>query len=171
MKPRILNKSTLTIYLETVCFKMVLDKTRFKKKKEKMYRLYTKMNVLNLFYQSSGNRVYDRWTQSHLPFEYHSYGSNQQGGFCPKGILSILWRGFCPPCKNHEGDYVHPVKSFKGDYVHLVKNMKGISSTYAKMSRGDFVRGGFCPTLRSFASIRICMGPIHLYGKNVDSLK
>ena len=153
MKPRILNESTLTIYLETVCFKMVLDKTRFKKK-EKMYRLYTKMNVLNLFCQSSGNRVYDRWTQSHLPFEYHSYGSNQQGGFCPKGILSILWRGFCPPCKNHKGDYVHPVKSFKGDYVHLVKNMKGISSTYAKMSRGDFIRGGwdfirggFCPTL------------------------
>ena len=106
------------------------------------------MNVLNLFYQSSvfRNRVYDRWTQSHLPFDYHSYGSNQQGGFCPKGILSILWRGFCPPCKNHEGDYVHPVKSFKGEYVHLVKNM-GISSTYAKMSRGDFVRGGFCPTL------------------------
>ena len=121
---------------------MVLDKTRFK---EKMYRLYTKMNVLNLFYQSSGNRVYDRWTQSHLPFEYHSYGSNQQGGFCPKGILSILWRGFCPPCKNHEADYVHPVKSFKGDYVHFVKNMKGISSTYAKMSRGDFVRRGYCP--------------------------
>ena len=104
-----------------------------------MYRLYTKMNVLNLFYQSSGNRVYDLWTQSHLPFKYHSYGSNQHGGFCLKGILSILWRGFCPPCKNHEGDYVHPVKSFKGDYVHLVKNMKGISSTYAKMSRGDFV--------------------------------
>ena len=98
--------------------------------------------------QSLGNRVYDRWIPSHLPFEYHSYGSNQQGGFCPKGILSILWRGFCPPCKDHEGDYVHPVKSFKGDYVHLVnlvKNMKGISSTYAKMSRGDFVRGGFCP--------------------------
>ena len=89
--------------------------------------------------------MYDRWTQSHLPFEYHSYGSNQQGGFCPKGILSILWRGFCPPCKNHEGDYVNPVKSFKGDYVHLVKNMKGISSTYAKMSRGDFVRRGYCP--------------------------
>ena len=91
--------------------------------------------------------MYDQWTQSHLPFEYHSYGSNQQGVFCPKGILSILWRGFCPPCKNHEGDYVHPVKSFKGDYVHLVKNMKGILSTYAKMSRGDIVRGGFCPTL------------------------
>ena len=84
---------------------------------------------------------------------YHSSTiscSNQQGEFCPKGILSILWRGFCPPCKNHEGDYVHPVKSFKGDYVHLVKNMKGISSTYAKMSRGDFVRGGFCPTLQYF---------------------
>ena len=64
-----------------------------------------------------------------------------------KGDLSILRRGFCLPCKNHEGDYVYPVKSFKGDYVHLVKNMKGISSTYAKMSRGDFVRGGFCPTL------------------------
>ena len=87
--------------------------------------------------------MYDRWT--HGLIEYHSYGSNQQGGFCPKGILSILWRGFCPPCKNHEGDYVHPVKSSKGDYVHLVKNMKGISSTYAKMSRGDFVRRGYCP--------------------------
>ena len=68
-----------------------------------------------------------------------------KGDFVQKGILSILWRGFCPPCKNHEGDYVHPVKSFKGDYVHLVKNMKGISSTYAIMSRGDFVRRGYCP--------------------------
>ena len=76
---------------------------------------------------------------------YHSSTipcSNEQGEFCPS------YRGeFCPPCKNHEGDYVHPVKSFKGDYVHLVKNMKGISSTYAKMSRGDFVQGVFCPTL------------------------
>ena len=78
-----------------------------------------------------------------------------KGGFCPKGILSILWRGFCPHCKNHEGDYVHPVKSFIGDYVHLVKNMKGISSTYAKMSRGDFVRGGFCPTLSKTGVYRV----------------
>ena len=62
-------------------------------------------------------------------------------------------RGFCPPyggdfvhlVKITKGDYVHPVKSFKGDYVHLVKNMKGISSTYAKMSGGDFVRRGYCP--------------------------
>ena len=105
-----------------------------------MYRLYTKMNVLNLFYQSSGNRVYDRWTQSHLPFEYHSYGSNQQGGFCPKGILSILWRGFCPPCKNHEGDYVHPVKSFKGDYVHLVKKHE---RDFVHLCKNE--QRGFCP--------------------------
>ena len=134
--------------------------------------------------------MYDWWTQSHLPFEYHSYGSNQQGGFCPKGILSILWRGFCPPCKNHEGDYVHPVKSFKGDYVHLVKwaegilsggdivripvhpvksfkgdyvhlvkNMKGISSTYAKMSRGDFVWRGYCPDTSIHPSIHLSIHP------------
>ena len=130
---------------------MVLDKTRFK---EKMYRLYTKMNVLNLFYQSSVFSLQgtECMTDGHSLI-YHSSTipmaviSKGGGGVCPKGILSILWRGFCPPCKNHEGDYVHPVKSFKGDYVHLVKNMKGISSTYAKMSRGDFVRGGFCPTL------------------------
>ena len=29
--------------------------------------------------------------------------------------------GFCPPCKNHEGDNVHVVKSHEGDYVHLAK--------------------------------------------------
>ena len=84
--------------------------------------------------------MYDRWTQSHLLFEYHSYGSNYQVGLCPKGILSILWRGFCPPCKNLEGDYVHPVKSFKGDYVHLVKKHEG---DFVHLCKNE--QRGFCP--------------------------
>ena len=53
------------------------------------------------------------------------------------GILSTLQNlqgGFCPPCPKLQGCYVHPVK-----------NMRGVSSTYAKMSRGCFVRGVFCP--------------------------
>ena len=48
------------------------------------------------------------------------------------------------------GDYVLVVKfSGGGDYVLVVKFMVGILSTYTKMSRGGFVRGGggFCPTL------------------------
>ena len=47
------------------------------------------------------------------------------------------------------GDYVLVVKFSGGDYVLVVKFMGGILSTYTKMSRGDFVRGGFCLTLRS----------------------
>ena len=44
------------------------------------------------------------------------------------------------------GDYVLVVKFTGGDYVLVVKFMGGILSTYTKMSRGGFVRGGFCPT-------------------------
>ena len=47
--------------------------------------------------------------------------------------------------QNLQGGFVHPVKSCRGCYVHPVKNMRGVSSTYAKMSRGCFVRGVFCP--------------------------
>ena len=91
-----------------------------------------------------------------------------KGGFCPKGILSILWRGFCPPCKNHEGDYVHPVKSFKGDYVYLVKNMKGISSTYAKISRGDFVQRGYCPDTFYCSNLKFGMRVyVYEYNRNI----
>ena len=45
------------------------------------------------------------------------------------------------------GDYVLVVKFSGGDYVLVIKFMGGILSTYTKMSRGGFVRGGFCPTL------------------------
>ena len=45
------------------------------------------------------------------------------------------------------GDYVLVVKFSRGDYVLVVKFMGGILSTYTKMSRGCFVRGGLCPTL------------------------
>ena len=43
------------------------------------------------------------------------------------------------------GDYVLVVKFRGGDYVLVVKFMGGILSTYTKMSRGGFVRGGLCP--------------------------
>ena len=42
-------------------------------------------------------------------------------------------------------DYVLVVKFSGGDYVLVVKFMGGILSTYTKMSRGGFVRGGLCP--------------------------
>ena len=54
-----------------------------------------------------------------------------------------------------EGFFVHMIggilkmfKSCRGCYVHPVKNMRGVASTYAKMSRGCFVRGVFCPDTR-----------------------
>ena len=43
------------------------------------------------------------------------------------------------------GDYVLIVKFCGGDYVLVVKFMGGILSTYTKMSKGGFVRGGLCP--------------------------
>ena len=52
--------------------------------------------------------------------------------------------GLCPSCKiqGGGGDYVLVVKFTRGDYVLVVKFMGGILSTYTKMSRGGFVRGG-----------------------------
>ena len=47
------------------------------------------------------------------------------------------------------GDYVLVVKFTGGDYVLVVKFMGGILSTYTKISRGGFVQGGFCPTLKA----------------------
>ena len=60
------------------------------------------------------------------------------GGLCPS--CKIQRGGLCPSCKIQRGDYVLVVKFMGG----------GILSTYTKMSRGGFVRGGFCPTLLRF---------------------
>ena len=64
----------------------------------------------------------------------------KQKGFCPK-------KGFCPSWKIYRRDSVHLVKMNGRDYIHVAKNMGGIMSTYTKMSRRDYVREGFCPTL------------------------
>ena len=65
---------------------------------------------------------------------------NRMGGGGGGYVLVVKFSG---------GDYVLVVKftGGGGDYVLVVKFMGGILSTYAKMSRGVFVRGGFCPTL------------------------
>ena len=55
------------------------------------------------------------------------------GGLCPS--CKIQRGGLCPNCKIQRG----------GDYVLVVKFMGGILSTYTKMSKGGFVRGGLCP--------------------------
>ena len=47
--------------------------------------------------------------------------------------------------KFNGGDYVLVVKFTGGDYVLVVKFMGEILSTYTKMRRGGFVRGGLCP--------------------------
>ena len=57
--------------------------------------------------------------------------------------------GYVLVVKFSGGDYVLVVKFTGGDYVLVVKFMGGILSTYTKMSRGGFVRGGFCPTLKT----------------------
>ena len=77
------------------------------------------------------------------------------GGFRPGGL--------CPTCKIQRGgggwggggggDYVLVVKFSGGDYVLVVKFMGGILSTYTKMSRGGFVRGGLCPYPEKFSFI------------------
>ena len=64
----------------------------------------------------------------------------KQKGFCPK-------KGFCPSWKIYRRDSVHLVKISGRDYIHVAKNMGGIMSTYTKMSKRDYVREGFCPTL------------------------
>ena len=43
------------------------------------------------------------------------------------------------------GDFIHLAKMGRGDFILVVKNMGGIISTYTKMTRGDSIRGGFCP--------------------------
>ena len=59
----------------------------------------------------------------------------QQGGLCPS--CKIQRGGLCPSCKIHGG---------------------GVLSTYTKMSRRGFVRGGFCPTLRLYIMSRFKNG-------------
>ena len=65
----------------------------------------------------------------------------KQKGFCPK-------KGFCPSWKIYGRDSVHLVKMSGRDCIHVAKNMGGIMSTYTKMSKRDYVREGFCPTLK-----------------------
>ena len=55
--------------------------------------------------------------------------------------------GLCLSCKIQRGGLCPSCKIQWGDYVLVIKFMGGILSTYTKMSRGGFVRGGFCPTL------------------------
>ena len=44
-----------------------------------------------------------------------SYGSDQQRGFCPMGLLSTLWGGFCPPLIIlQEGKCPNPAKNRGG---------------------------------------------------------
>ena len=76
----------------------------------------------------------------------------------PSGSKLFTWYDVC--CYIGGGDYVLDVKFSRGgyvlvvkfsggDYVLVVKFMGGILSTYTKMSRGGFVRGGFCPTFKN----------------------
>ena len=73
----------------------------------------------------------------------------KQKGFCPK-------KGFFPSWKIYRRDSVHLVKMSGRDYIHVAKNTGGIMSTYTKMSRRDYVREGFCPTLLIYQSSRYC---------------
>ena len=59
------------------------------------------------------------------------------------GSKLVTW--YDVPCNIRGGGYVLVVKFSGGDYVLVVKFMGGILSTYTKMSRGVFVRGGLCP--------------------------
>ena len=63
---------------------------------------------------------------------------------------NIRGGGLCPSCQIQQGGLCPSCKIQRGDYVLVVKFMEGILSTYTKMSRGGFVRGGFCPTLKPF---------------------
>ena len=65
----------------------------------------------------------------------------KQKGFCPKKGFGASWRIY-------RRDSIHFVKMSGRDYIHIAqKNMGGIVSTYTKISRRDFVREEFCPTL------------------------
>ena len=72
-------------------------------------------------------------------FTWYDVCCNIRGG----GILS--GGDYVLVVKFSGGDYVLVVKFSGGDYVLVVKFMGGILSTYTKMSRGGFVRGGLCP--------------------------
>ena len=56
-------------------------------------------------------------------------------------------RGYVHGVKFIGGDYVHIVKFIlgRGDYVGVANCKERIMSTCTKMSRGDFVRVGYCP--------------------------
>ena len=51
------------------------------------------------------------------------------------------------------------------DYIHDAKNMGGIMSTYTKMSRRDYVREGFCATLKNHNNNK---KDKHLSKRNID---
>ena len=72
-------------------------------------------------------------------FKWYDVCCNIRGGFHPGGL--------CPSCKIQRGGggLCPSCKIQWGDYVLVVKFLGGILSTYTKMSRGGFVRGGLCP--------------------------
>ena len=53
--------------------------------------------------------------------------------------------GLCPSCKIHQGGLCPSCKIHQGGLCPSCKIHGGILSTYTKMSRGGFVRGGLCP--------------------------
>ena len=61
------------------------------------------------------------------------------------GSKLFTWYDVCCNIGGGGGDCVLVVKFSRGDYVLVVKFTGGILSTYTKMSRGGFVRGGLCP--------------------------
>ena len=71
------------------------------------------------------------------------------------GYPLFTWYDVC--CNIRGGDYVLVVKFSGGDYVLVVKFMGGILSTYTKMSRRGFVRGGILSyTLMPVLSSQAC---------------
>ena len=55
--------------------------------------------------------------------------------------------GLCPSCKIQQGGLCPSCKIQRGGLCPSCKIHGGILSTNTKISRGGFVRGGFCPTL------------------------
>ena len=86
------------------------------------------------------------------------------GLLCPSCKIQRGGGGLCPSCKIHRG----------GDYVLVVKFMGGILSTYTKMSRRGFVRGGggFCPTLvDKWPGNKLATGPIIWIPAHINTYK
>ena len=86
------------------------------------------------FGSRSGLTIWVQIIYGYPLFTWYDVCCNIRGGLCPS--CKIQQGGLCPCCKIQ-----------RGDYVLVVKFMGGILSTYTKMSRRGFVRGGFCPTL------------------------